>query len=85
VAASSLPPAISRALAKAGKGVVVGPVQAVGVWHVLKLLGRRAASVRPLAAARPAIVAQLSSQRRAALLEAWLVKARAAARVRIGP
>ncbi len=81
---SSLPPALSRALAKAPKGVVVGPVQAVGGWHVLKLLGRRAASVQPLSSARPAIVAQLSSQRRAALLEAWLVKARATAHVQIG-
>ena len=60
VTTSSLPPTLSQALAKARKGVVVGPVQAVGGWHVLKLLGRRAASVQPLAAARPAIVAQLT-------------------------
>jgi parvulin-like peptidyl-prolyl isomerase len=85
VTTSSLPPTLSKALAKARRGVIVGPVQAVGGWHVLKLLGRRAASVRSLSAARPAIVAQLTSQRRAALLEAWLVKARAAAHVRIGP
>lgn len=85
VTTSSLPPTLSRALAHALRGIVVGPVQAVGGWHVLKLLGRRGASVRPLAAARPAIVAQLASQRRAGLLEAWLVKARAAAHVTIGP
>lgn len=85
VTTSSLPPTLSRALAKARKGVIVGPVSAVGGWHVLKLLGRRAASVHSLAQARPAIVAQLTSQRRAALLEAWLVKARAAAHVRLGP
>ncbi len=84
VTTSSLPPTLSHALAKARKGVIVGPVQAAGGWHVLKLLGRRAASVQPLSSARPAIVAQLSSQRRAALLEAWLVKARAAAHVQIG-
>jgi parvulin-like peptidyl-prolyl isomerase len=85
VTTSSLPPALSKALATARKGVIVGPVQAVGVWHVLKLLGRRAATVRSLSAARPAIVAQLTAQRRAALLEAWVARARAAAHVRIGP
>jgi parvulin-like peptidyl-prolyl isomerase len=84
VTTSSLPPTLTKALATARKGVVIGPVQAVGGWHVLKLLGRRAASVRSLAAARPAIVAQLTSERRAALLEAWLVKARAGAHVQIG-
>ncbi len=84
VAIPSLPTPLARALASARTGVVVGPIAAIGGWHVDKVLGRRRAHTQPLAAARPAIVAQLTLERRAALLSAWLAKARAAARVTIG-
>ncbi len=84
VTTSSLPPALARGLARVRAGVVVGPIPAVGGWHVLKVLGRRRAHTQPFAAARPAIVAQLTLERRAALLSAWLTKARAAAHVTIG-
>jgi len=84
VATASLPAPIAHALAAAPRGAVVGPVEAVGVWHVLKVLDRRAAHTRPLAAARPAIVAQLTTQRQAAMLSAWLARARAAAQVTLG-
>lgn len=84
VQTSSMPAALVRALARARTGVVVGPVAAAGGWHVLKVLGRRSAHTQPFAAARPAIVAQLTLERRAALLSAWLARARAAADVRIG-
>jgi len=84
VTTSSLPAPLARALAKAPRGTIVGPVQAIGGWHVLKVLGRRAAYTQPVAAARPAIVAQLTTQRQAALLSAWLVRARGAAHVTTG-
>ncbi len=61
VTTSSLPAPLARALAKAPRGTIVGPVQAIGGWHVLKVLGRRAAYTQPVAAARPAIVAQLTT------------------------
>ncbi len=84
VTTASLPAQLRRVLAVARRGVLVGPVQAAGGWHVLKVLGRRAAHTQSLATARPAIVAQLKLERRAALLEAWLARARAAAHVTIG-
>ncbi len=84
VTTSSLPTQLARVLPRARLGLVVGPIQAVGGWHVLKVLGRRKAHTRSLAAARPAIVAQLRLQRRSTLLSGWLTKARAAARVTFG-
>jgi parvulin-like peptidyl-prolyl isomerase len=84
VVTSSLPQPLARALIAARTGVVVGPVAAVGEWHVLKVLGRRRAHTQPFAEARPAIVAQLTVERRAALLSAWLAKARARAHVTFG-
>jgi len=85
VETSSLPPALARAAAAARLGVVLHPIEAEGVWHVMKVLGRRAAHTRSLAAARPAIVAELVSERRAAQLQAWLDEARATAHVTTGP
>ena len=84
VTASSLPPQLTRALARARLGLVVGPIQAMGGWHVLKVLGRRKGHTQSLAVARPAIVAQLKLERRAALLAGWLASARAAAHVTHG-
>jgi foldase protein PrsA len=84
VTTSSLPAQLSRVLSKARTGVLVGPIQAVGGWHVLKVLGRRNARTQSLAVARPAIVAQLKLERRAALLSGWLARARAAAHVTLG-
>ena len=84
VTTSSMPQSLVRALARARTGVVVGPVAAIGGWHVLKVLGRRPAHTQPFAAARAAIVAQVTLERRAALLSAWLAKARATAHVTIG-
>jgi parvulin-like peptidyl-prolyl isomerase len=84
VTTSSLPPQLTRVLPRARLGLVVGPIQAVGGWHVLKVLGRRKAHTQSLAVARPAIVAQLKLERRAALLSGWLTRARAAAHVTHG-
>jgi parvulin-like peptidyl-prolyl isomerase len=84
VTTSSLPPQLARVLPRARLGLVVGPIQAVGGWHVLKVLGRRKAHTQSLAVARPAIVAQLKLERRAALLSGWLTRARAAAHVTHG-
>ncbi len=84
IAMPSLPQPLARALARARTGVVVGPISAIGGWHVDEVLGRRRAHTQPFAAARRAIVAQLTLERRAVLLSAWLAKARAAARVTIG-
>jgi parvulin-like peptidyl-prolyl isomerase len=84
VATSTLPSPLAHAVATARRGAVVGPFEAVGVWHVLKVLSRRAAHTRSLAAARPAIVTQLTTQRQATLLSAWLARARAAAHVTLG-
>lgn len=84
VTTSSLPPQLTRVLPRARLGLVMGPIQAVGGWHVLKVLGRRKAHTQSLAVARPAIVAQLKLERRAALLSGWLTRARAAAHVTRG-
>ena len=84
VTTSSLPAPLRRILPQARRGLVVGPIQAIGGWHVLKILGRRAAHTQSLAVARPAIVAQLKLERRAALLSGWLRRARAAAHVTHG-
>ena len=82
---SSLPQGLGHALTTAPRGKLVGPIEAVGEWHVLKVLGRRPAHTQALASARAAIVAQLTTERRATLLSAWLAKARAAAHVTLGP
>jgi len=82
---SSLPSGLAHALATAPRGKLVGPIEAVGEWHVLKVLGRRPARTKSLASARAAIVAQLTTERRATLLAAWLAKARAIAEVTLGP
>ena len=85
VAVPSLPAPARRGCSRGrGPASSSGPISAAGGWHVLKLLGRRRARTQPFAAARPAIVAQLTLERRAALLAAWLAKARAAAHVTIG-
>jgi parvulin-like peptidyl-prolyl isomerase len=84
VTTSSLPPQLTRVLPRARLGLVVGPIQAIGGWHVLKVLGRRKGHTQSLAVARPAIVAQLKLERRAALLSGWLTRARAAAHVTHG-
>ena len=84
VTTSSLPAQLRRVLPRARRGLVVGPIQAIGGWHVLKVLGRRRAHTQTLAAARPAIVAQLKLEHRAALLSSWLARARAAAHVTRG-
>ena len=84
VTTSSLPPQLARVLPRARPGLVVGPIHAVGGWHVLKVLGRRKSHTQSLAVARPAIVAQLKLERRAVLLSGWMAKARAAAHVQHG-
>jgi parvulin-like peptidyl-prolyl isomerase len=84
VTTSSLPPQLTRVLPRARLGLVVGPIQAMGGWHVLKVLGRRQGHTQSLAVARAAIVAQLKLERRAVLLSGWLTKARAAAHVTHG-
>jgi parvulin-like peptidyl-prolyl isomerase len=84
VETASLPPALARATAAARAGAVSRPVTADGVWYVVKVLGRRSARTQSLSAARPAIVAELVSERRGALLQAWLGRVRAAARVTTG-
>jgi hypothetical protein len=48
------------------------------------VLGRRKGYTQSLAVARPAIVAQLKLERRAALLSGWLTRARAVAHVTHG-
>ena len=84
VETSSLPGPLARHLAHAPRGALVGPIEALGGWHVMKVLGRRSAHTQSLVTARPAIVAALVSERQAALLQAWLDRVRAAARVTIG-
>jgi len=84
VETASLPAALARVAASARPGVVLPPVKAAGEWHVLKVLGRRAARTQTLAVARPAIVAELVSERRAALLGVWLDHVRSGARVTTG-
>ena len=84
VETSSLPPALERVAATARVGVVLRPLLAAGEWHVVKILARRAARTQSLTAARPAIVAELVRERRAALLQAWLDHVRAQAHVTTG-
>ena len=64
IAVPSLPQPLARAVAAARIGALVGPISAVGGWHVMKVLGRRAAHTQPFAAARPAITASRGASAR---------------------
>lgn len=56
------------------EGVVSGPIQLADGWHVVKLLGTRPASTRPLAEVREALVARLRAERARANRQAHLAK-----------
>jgi foldase protein PrsA len=80
---SSLPKELAAAVAKLRPGQLSGPVASVGGVHVLKLYGRRSATVVTFAQARPQIVAELSLERQQTALLKWLVGARRAAKIAI--
>jgi foldase protein PrsA len=80
---SSLPKELAAVVAKLWPGQLSGPVGSVGGVHVLKLLGRRRATVVSFAQARSHIVAELSLERQQTALLRWLVGARRAATIQI--
>lgn len=75
---SSLPPALATAV-KHLKSGVSPPVAALGRWYLLKASGLQLAGVRPFASVRVALQAELTRQKRAKALVAWLGTARKAA------
>ena len=81
---SSLPAPLAQAVAKLKPGQVSAPTQAVGGWHVLKLLGARPQRQLTFAEVRQRIEDKLTLDKRTALLKAWLAKLRKTAQVTIG-
>jgi peptidylprolyl isomerase len=51
------------AVAKAGRGEIVGPIQAAKGWHVVKVVDTKPAAVRPLAEVREALATHLRQRR----------------------
>lgn len=60
--ADRLVPEIQTAVAKLEDGAVSRPVETADGWHIVKLVGRKAAALRPLSAVKPAIVRALRLQ-----------------------
>jgi parvulin-like peptidyl-prolyl isomerase len=54
---------IRNALARMDKGDVSAPVRSASGWHIVKLIDKRAAGVRPLAEVRETIVTQMRARR----------------------
>ena len=54
---------IRTALAKMDKGDVSAPVRSPSGWHIVKLVDKRAAGVRPLSEVRDTIVNQMRARR----------------------
>lgn len=54
---------VRKAIAKAGNGEIVGPVQAAQGWHIVRVVDTRPAAVRPLAEVREALVAHLRQRK----------------------
>lgn len=54
---------VRKAIAKAGKGEIVGPIQAAQGWHVVRVVDTKPAAVRPLAEVREALVAHLRQRK----------------------
>jgi parvulin-like peptidyl-prolyl isomerase len=72
----SLPPALRKAAAGLAKGEVSAPVAAFGRWYVLKLVDRRDAKTSTFADVRERLGSELTKQKRARALAAWLAEAR---------
>ncbi len=73
---ASLPPDLAKAVAELKVGQVSRAARAMDGWHVLKLYGRRPASVPPFATLRAAIVQELTRRARAEALARWIAAAR---------
>jgi parvulin-like peptidyl-prolyl isomerase len=71
---AQLVPGIRASVTGLSRGAVSKPVRLDEGWHVLKLLESRPASRLPLAEARPALVAQLRSERAQANRRAYLAR-----------
>jgi peptidyl-prolyl cis-trans isomerase C len=81
VLVASLPQGLTGPIRQAAVGTVVGPLQALGGWHIDRVLGRRAARERSFAEVRSALVHDLTVKARTAALSRWLAHERAAADV----
>ena len=76
VLTSSLPPAVRKAVAASGPGLIARPVGGGNAWYVLNVLGVRRAKVTPLDEVRSRLAAQLTRVKRSKALERWLDHAR---------
>jgi parvulin-like peptidyl-prolyl isomerase len=76
VLTSSLPPAVRKAVAGAGPGLIARPVGGGNMWYVLNVVGVRRARVTPLDEVRSRLSAQLTRVKRSRALERWLDRAR---------
>jgi len=85
VRTDSLPPTIARAVARLKVGGTTGPVQAIGGWHVLRLLGRHGAKVYSFSELKGDIRAELTRRERAAALSRLIAADRAKARIGTSP
>lgn len=83
VLTSSLPPAVRKAVQRAGSGVIDRPVGEGNVWYVLNVRDRRDARVVPFAEVRADLAAQLTDVKRSKALERWLNAARERAAIAI--
>lgn len=73
---SSLPGPLRRAAASAKLGVLAKPVRVGGGWYVVDVVARRPQQVIPYATVRAAILKELTQEKRAKALKAWLATAR---------
>ncbi len=81
VLVASLPQGLTRPIRQARTGTIIGPLQALGGWHIDRVLGRRAARQRSFAEVRSALVHDLTVKAQTAALSRWLARERAAADV----
>lgn len=85
VLVASLPQELTGPIRQAAVGTVLGPLQALGGWHIDRVLGRRAARERSFAEVRSALVHDLTVKARTSALSRWLARERAAADIVKGP
>ena len=84
VSVASLPKQEADALADIEVGELSRPVN-IGMWHVLKLFGRRPASMIPFAQVSEVITKELTREQQSAALTRWLKAERKRAKVVVRP
>ncbi len=81
IASASLPDPLRVAVERMTKGAVTGPVEGPMGWYVLKVHGRRSASVETFAEVEKAVRGELLLRKRTRALDRWIAAERKRAEV----